>query len=100
MINPLEVMSQVTAEFHLSSKALVRPGRQKTVANARAVAMYLMRQVCDQSYPEIGDYFERDHATVMHNCKRIEKLMKDSGGSLLMCTIIKLSERLLGVTNG
>jgi len=42
------------------------------------VAMYLSRQMTDQSLPAIGKSFERNHATVIHAIDRIEnKMAKD-----------------------
>lgn len=39
--------------------------------DARQVAMWLARTASRQSYPAIGRYMGRDHATVMHAVRRI-----------------------------
>jgi len=45
------------------------------VARPRQVAMYLAKQLTPRSLPEIGRRFGgRDHTTVIHAVRRIEKL--------------------------
>lgn len=72
-INPFVIMREVEHEFCLKKGSLVPHNRKKTIVLARCIAMYLVRELCESSYPEIGEYFDRDHATVMHNCKKIAK---------------------------
>lgn len=35
--------------------------------------MYLAREVLDESYPRIGEEFNRDHSTVMSAVKKVRK---------------------------
>jgi chromosomal replication initiator protein len=59
--------------------------RQPTVARPRQIAMYLSRQFCAQgaqrsraSLAGIGSKFGgRDHSTVLHGCRTIEKLITE-----------------------
>lgn len=45
----------------------------------RQVAQYLIRDLTDHSLPEIGQFFGRDHSTVMHAISKVtEQLGKDS----------------------
>jgi chromosomal replication initiator protein len=45
------------------------------VARPRQIAMYLSKQLTPRSLPEIGRRFGgRDHTTVIHAVKQIEKL--------------------------
>lgn len=74
MTNPFVVMREVEKYYHLKRGVLIQRDRQKTVARARAVAMYLVRDICEMSYPEIGDYFERDHSTIINACAKIKML--------------------------
>ncbi len=55
-------------------------GRKRTaaIARPRQIAMYLSREMTGLSYQELGTAFGgRDHGTVMHACRTIERLMKD-----------------------
>jgi len=74
MINPFNVMKECEQYFHLKPGSIVKPDRHKTVLIARSVAMYITRQLCQLSYTEIGEYFDRDHKCVINNCKKIVKL--------------------------
>ncbi|AHX09797.1 bacterial dnaA helix-turn-helix family protein [Ehrlichia chaffeensis str. Wakulla] len=50
--------------------------RLRTLARPRQVAMYLSKKLTQKSLPEIGKSFGgRDHATVIHAVKQIEKLI-------------------------
>ena len=42
------------------------------------------------SYPKIGeDFGNRDHSTVMHACKKIEKEIKDKNNTKLIVESVK-----------
>ena len=50
----------------------------KDTAVARQIAMFLIRSQTHLSLNEIGREFDnRDHTTVLHAIKRVEKMMKD-----------------------
>ena len=49
--------------------------RTRSVARPRQMAMALAKELTNHSLPEIGREFGgRDHTTVMHACKAINKL--------------------------
>ena len=49
--------------------------RAREVARPRQIAMYIAKQLTPRSLPEIGRRFGgRDHTTVIHAIKQIEKL--------------------------
>ena len=51
--------------------------RSANLAFPRQVAMYLCRQMTDESFPKIGmEFGGKDHSTVMHSCEKIEREMK------------------------
>jgi chromosomal replication initiator protein len=50
--------------------------KQKNIAVPRQIAMYLARRYTGASYPEIGEKFGgKDHSTVIHAVKKIERLL-------------------------
>ncbi len=63
--------------------------RNKHLVTPRHVAMFLVREACGTSFPEIGRIFDRDHATVQHACKKIRKLKRSDPD--LRAVIDKLS---------
>jgi chromosomal replication initiator protein len=69
--------------------------RTKNIALPRQVAMYLCRKHTEISFPGIGDKFGgRDHSTVIHASKTIEKKIKDDP---FMQSTIESLERSLNI---
>jgi chromosomal replication initiator protein len=56
----------------------VLTGRQRTqeIARARQVAMYFAKIYTDFSLKSIGNYFNRDHSTVIHAIQAVENLIE------------------------
>ena len=51
--------------------------RSRYLVRPRQTAIYLSKSLTSKSLPEIGRYFSnRDHTTVIHSVKTIEKLRK------------------------
>jgi chromosomal replication initiator protein len=60
-------------------------GTQKTkgIAEARQVAMYLIRKLTNLSLPDIGDEFNRDHATVLYSIRKVEASVKSGDQNIV-----------------
>jgi chromosomal replication initiator protein len=73
------IQEQTAAAFGLSVEELLSGSRSGAVAWPRQVAMYLARELTDQTLPAIGKAFGgRNHTTVLHACKRTaEKMAAD-----------------------
>ena len=50
--------------------------RTDTVANARHVAIYLVKQLTDLTLKEIGAIFGRDYSTVISSVDKVDKNIK------------------------
>lgn len=59
-------------EFGTTPEIVLGTDRTRAAADARAVAMAAAR-IHGQSLPRIAGHFERDHTTVLHATRRIEK---------------------------
>jgi chromosomal replication initiator protein len=78
---PAAIESSVSAikaaaceRFGISSEELVSHSRTARVAWARQVAMYLSRELTQESLPAIGREFGgRDHTTILHAWRRTEQ---------------------------
>lgn len=62
--------------FNLSVDAISTRSRKMEVVQARQVAMYFSKMLTKSSLATIGMHIgRRDHATVLHACKKVEDLM-------------------------
>ena len=69
-----EIQKAVAERFHIKPSELKSKRRTKALVLPRQITMYLCREITKMSYPEIGRQFGgKDHTTVMHACRRIEK---------------------------
>ena len=72
----IDNIQRVVAEYYkIKVSDLHSKRRSRSVARPRQVAMYLSKTCTHKSLPEIGRLFGgRDHTTVIHAVKKIEKL--------------------------
>jgi hypothetical protein len=69
-----QILADVSSFYSLTPRRLRGPERQRHVAAARAIAMYLVRKATFLSYPEIGSRFgSRDHSTVIAAVRKVER---------------------------
>src|SRR3954471_9202301 len=74
---PVELIQhEVCRYFGISKGDLVGSSRSKAFAYPRQIAMYICRELTDESLPKIGRAFGgRDHSTVMHATAKIRNLI-------------------------
>ncbi len=70
-----DIDEAVCARFRMTREALHGANRCRKVARPRQIAMYLARRLTPRSYPAIGQWFGRDHTTVLYAERRIAALM-------------------------
>ncbi len=84
------VMETIAKYFNINKDDLSSNKRSNEIAFPRQIAMYLCREVANMSYPKIGeDFGNRDHSTVMHACKKIEKEIKEKTNTKLIVESVK-----------
>lgn len=72
------ILKSVHTVFQVPITALKGTSRTKEVALARQVAMYLAKELINDSLMMIGASFSKTHSTILHACKTIEnKIKKD-----------------------
>src|SRR3989344_4027016 len=73
------ILKSVAEFFNISISDLIEKGRRKEVVEPRQVAMFLMREILDVSYPYIGEKLGRDHTTAIHAVEKInQEIAKNS----------------------
>jgi chromosomal replication initiator protein len=73
----LDQIAKTTASyFKIHVADLKSKARQKDIANARFIAMYLSRKIINATQQEIGNFYgNRDHSSVVHAEKEVIKRM-------------------------
>ena len=73
MITPEKIKKIVCKYYNIKVADIESSKRTNNIAFPRQVAMYLIREMTDSSFPKIGDMFGgRDHTTVKYACGKIE----------------------------
>jgi chromosomal replication initiator protein len=90
-----EIQERTCERFGVSLEQLLSQSRAAPVAWPRQVAMYLARELTDQTLPAIGRAFgNRNHTTVMHACRRTAERMASDREAY--DTVRRLTEELGG----
>lgn len=76
------IISQVSKFYSIDESVLRGTLKNKGTAEARQIAMYLIRHLTNLSLPEIGREFGRDHSTVIHSIRKVELSLKDPASPL------------------
>ncbi len=74
-LNPASITSVTADVFGVNKEALKGKKRKREILVPRQVAMFLIRDMTNLPLEEIGDYFGRDHSTVVNSIKRVKILM-------------------------
>lgn len=70
---PLGRIVDFVCSTHLVSREeVLRKGREQHIVAARHVAIYLCRALTPASYPMIGQFFGRNHTSMIHACLAVE----------------------------
>ena len=76
-LNLEDVVKKVSDIRNIPVKIIVGPSRRKEIVKTRHLAMYLCRELTNNTLTSIGLFFGgRDHTTVIHACSQVEKVYK------------------------
>ena len=79
---PSLIISQVCKFTGVDEFALRGSQKTKGIADARQLAMYLIRKLTNLSLPDIGKEFGKDHTTVLYNVRKVEAELKTDNTEL------------------
>ena len=69
----VEKILSVTAKYYgVSVEDIKSKKKNDTVANARHIAVYVIRKLTDLPFKKIGEIVGRDHSTVMSSISKVE----------------------------
>ena len=73
------IQTTVCKFFKISKNEMLSSRRSRYLVRPRQTAIYLTKILTSKSFPEIGREFSgRDHTTIIHSVKTIEKLKNDN----------------------
>lgn len=85
-----EIQSQVGKFYGVTVNEIKATKRTQNIVLARQVAMYLAREMTDNSLPKIGKEFGgRDHSTVLHAYNKIKSMLAQDEGLRIEIETIK-----------
>ena len=79
---PSLIISQVCKFYSVDEATLRGAQKSRGIAEARQVAMYLIRKLTNLSFPLIGEEFGKDHTTVLYNVRKVEQALKKGDTTL------------------
>jgi len=87
-----KVQKAVAEYFNLTVENLKSKKRTADINNARQIAMYICKMTTEETIERIGLEFNRNHATVIHACDKIEEEMKNNDN--LKSQIIEIKAKI------
>ena len=85
-----KIFSSVYQKYGIKKEDLVSAKRNKEIAYARHITVYIIREVTEMSLPNIAKIFNRDHSTIISSIETIErKLITDAALDFEIKEIIK-----------
>ena len=72
-VSDAQILRAVAEFFSVSIDDLVSHNRRREVVEPRQIAMYLLREISELSYPYIGEKMGRDHTTAIHSYEKINQ---------------------------
>ena len=79
---PSLIISQVCKFYSIDESVLRGTQKDKGTAEARQVAVYLIRKLTNLSSPEIGKELDKDHSTILYSIKKVEAALKGGDETL------------------
>ena len=68
-----KIFNAVQNRYNISKTELVGKKRNKEIADARHVAVFLIREITDMTFPSIAKIFDRDYATIHSSFEKIDR---------------------------
>jgi len=92
-VTPEKILSTVAEHYSLPIDEIRGKSQKKEVTLPRQITMFLCRNHLNLPYMKIGDFFNKDHSTVMSGIKRVQKSY-DNGDKELKATLSTLLDKL------
>jgi len=74
---PMNIIKIAAHAMEIPVEELIGPSRKPKVNEAREMAIYSIRTLCQISYPAIARYFNRNHSTMIISYKKMQKKLSN-----------------------
>lgn len=74
---PMNIIKIAAYAMEISVEELIGPSRKPKVNEAREMAIYSIRTLCQISYPAIARYFNRNHSTMIISYNKMQKKLSN-----------------------
>ena len=94
--NDIQRIQKIVSEYlQITVEDIRSKKRSSNISYPRQIAMYLCRNMTNESFPKIGiEFGGKDHSTVMHSVEKIEKEIKNNKD---LANIIEKLKKDIGV---
>jgi len=75
--NLTNILNRTAEVLEIKPADILGNRRTKSLVQARQLAMYTSRQLCSESYSEIGRFYQRRHGTVLEACRKMDIKLAD-----------------------
>lgn len=72
-----DIQKYVADKYGIKLSDIKGKSRKKEIVNPRQIAMFLSREILEDSLVTISNAFDRDHTTVMHGIDKIQKQIEE-----------------------
>lgn len=76
-LNISDIQQAVANKYNIKLSDLKGKSRKKEIVNPRQIAMFICRELLDDSLVTIANAFDRDHTTVIHGIDKITLMMEE-----------------------
>lgn len=89
-----KIFTAIFKKYNVSKELILGKQRTKHIANARHIAIYLIREITEMSLPNIAKIFDKNHTTILNSSEVISKRMMSD--LMLAQEIDNLKKEILG----
>ena len=75
-LGPETIIRTTAHAYGFSVEDVLSSSRRQPLVLCRQISMYLCRELTDLSLPKIGEYFNRDHTTVLHSVEKVKRILR------------------------
>ncbi|MBQ9098081.1 MAG: chromosomal replication initiator protein DnaA [Clostridia bacterium] len=89
-----KIFAAVYKKLNVPKEDIIGTKRNKEIVHARHLSIYLIREITEMSFPNIGKQFNRDHSTTISSYTKIkEQLIRDP---LFAADVESIKDEILG----